>query len=213
MLRARHKVKRSHGKAGIAVSRLDDRYDFDWLPGFREMMACQERESEMTERNRMEDDVVDGAAAAQPGAGAPGGGMAQAQMLPPEELQQEEQINWNDFEYMIRMLPAAAREVWAVADAILDKFEFEGSSMYAEYPDKNAVLKIVDAIYEKLKYYESEQMENKVDGTRGKNCYYLPPEERGVQTPFRHLILIIICWNMAYRRQRYRRRKKIFPLS
>lgn len=195
------------------MSRLDDRYDFDWLPGFREMMACQERESEMTERNRMEDDIVDGAAAAQPGAGAPGGGMAQPQMLPPEELQQEEQINWNDFEYMIRMLPAAAREVWAVADAILDRFEFEGSSMYAEYPDKNAVLKIVDAIYEKLKYYESEQMENKVDGTRGKNCYYLPPEERGVQTPFRHLILIIICWNMAYRRQRYRRRKKIFPLS
>lgn len=161
----------------------------------------------------MEDDIVDSAVAAQPGAGAPGGGMAQPQMLPPEELQQEEQINWNDFEYMIRMLPAAAREVWAVADAILDRFEFEGSSMYAEYPDKNAVLKIVDAIYEKLKYYESEQMENKVDGTRGKNCYYLPPEERGVQTPFRHLILIIICWNMAYRRQRYRRRKKIFPLS
>ena len=231
------------------MSRLDDRYDFDWLPGFREMMACQEKESEMTERNRMEGDTMDGAAEpqtdigaparemaqpdagvltgemAQPDTGAFAGravpsdgrtfseGAAQPQMLPPEELQQEEQINWNDFEYMIRMLPAAAREVWAVADALLDRFEFEGSSMYAEYPDKNAVLKIVDAIYEKLKYYESEQTENKVDGTRGKNCYYLPPEERGVQTPFRHLILVIVCWNMAYRRQRYRRRKKIFPLS
>ena len=168
------------------MNRLDDRYDFDWLPGFKEMMACQEEKPEMEEDQ---------------------------QMLPPEELQQEEQMNWNDFEYMIRMLPAAAREVWAVVDALLDRFEFEGSSMYAEYPDKNAVLKIVDMIYDKLKYYETEQMENKVDGTQGKNCYYVPPEERGVQTPFKHLILIIICWNMAYRRQRYRRRKKIFPHS
>ena len=41
------------------MSRLDDRYDFDWLPGFREMMACQEKESEMTERNRMEGDTMD----------------------------------------------------------------------------------------------------------------------------------------------------------
>ena len=172
------------------MNRLDDRYDFDWLPGFREMTACQEKEEEEAGKPQTE---------------------AKTPLLPPEELQQEEQSNWKDYEYMIRMLPAAAREVWAVVDAMLDQFEFEGSSMYVEYPDKNAVLKIVDAIYEKLKYYETEQMENKVDGTRGKNCYYLPPEERGVHTPFRHLILLIVCWNMAYRRQRYRRRKKIFP--
>ena len=90
------------------MNRLDDRYDFDWLPGFKEMMACQEEKPEMEEDQ---------------------------QMLPPEELQQEEQMNWNDFEYMIRMLPAAAREVWAVVDALLDRFEFEGSSMDAVYPD------------------------------------------------------------------------------
>ena len=45
------------------MNRLDDRYDFDWLPGFKEMMACQEEKPEMEEDQ---------------------------QMLPPEELQQEE---------------------------------------------------------------------------------------------------------------------------
>ena len=167
------------------MGQWDDHYDFDWLPGFKEMTACQEEKEPEKEYP----------------------------LLPPEELQQEEERNWNDYAGMIRMLPAAAREVWAVADALLDQFEYEGSSMYAEYPDKQAVLKIVDRIYEKLHYYETEQTENRVDGTRGRNCYYRPPEERDFGTPFRHLILIVVCWNMAYRRQRYRRRKKIFPLS
>ena len=217
------------------MSRLDDRYEFDWLPGFREMMACQGDETDGMEESQIDGDQPEGqrmngsqTEESRMGGGWPertrmsgsqteenqmDGSPVQSQMLPPEQLQQEEQTNWNDFEYMIRMLPAAAREVWAVADAVLDRYEFEGSSMYAEYPDKTAVGKIVDMIYDKLKYYETEQMENKVDGTRGRNCYYIPPEERGIQTPFRHLILVIICWNMAYRRQRYRRRKKIFPLS
>lgn len=205
------------------MSRLDDRYEFDWLPGFREMMACQGNEFGVEENQPEMYQGKEGQTGEyQAKEGQPEDHVArsslsesstQSQMLPPEQLQQEEQMNWDDFEYMIRMLPAAAREIWAVADAVLDRYEFEGSSMYAEYPDKNAVSKIVGMIYDKLKYYETEQMENKVDGTRGKNCYYLPPEERGIQTPFRHLILVIICWNMAYRRQRYRRRKKIFPLS
>lgn len=171
------------------MSQRDDKYDFDWLPGFKEMMACQESEKEKDKED-----------------------VSSQQLLPPEELQQEEQCNWNDYEYMIRMLPAAVREVWVVSDAFLDQFEYEGSSMYAEYPDKNAILKIVDAIYDKLKYHETEQAENKVDGTRGRNCYYLPPEQRTGHTPFRHVIFIVVCWNMAYRRQRYRRRKKIFSL-
>ncbi len=36
------------------MSRLDDRYEFDWLPGFREMMACQEGESDGIEESQMD---------------------------------------------------------------------------------------------------------------------------------------------------------------
>lgn len=135
------------------------------------------------------------------------------ELLPPEELQREEQIYWNDYEYFLRMLPVLAREIWAAADAILDRYEFEGSSMYAEYPDKTAIFKIVEMIYDKLKYYENNRTENKMDGTEGKNYYYVSKEEQGINTPLRDLIFVMVSWNMAFRRQRYHRRKKIFPIS
>ena len=54
-----------------------------------------------------------------------------SELLPPEELQREEQMYWKDYEYFLRMLPVIAREIWAAADAILDRYDFEGSSMYA----------------------------------------------------------------------------------
>ncbi len=196
------------------MGQFKDTYGFDWLPGFKEMMICQETDGEEqaagTEQemggNEQESDFAQN----------PETGRQQKEetvMLPPEKLQQEEQAYWKDYEYMIRMLPAVAREIWAVVDAILDRYEFEGSSMYAEYPDKNAILKITETIYDKVRYYECNPTENKVDGSQGKNCYYQEPEERGENTPLRHLILTMICWNMAYRRQRFFRRKKIFPLS
>ncbi|MCD8018819.1 MAG: hypothetical protein LUF92_04325 [Clostridiales bacterium] len=173
--------------------------DFDWLPGFREMVACQQNESE------------EGTAQ------SAGSGVSDTEegktILPPEELQQEEQAYWKEYEYMTRLLPSVAREIWAVVEAMLDRYEYEGSFMYAEYPDKNSILKIVDAVYDKMKYYECNTAENKVDGSEGKNCYYMAPEDRGIQTPLRHLIHVILCWNMSYRRQRYNRRKKVFPVA
>lgn len=217
----------------------DNRYDFDWLPGFREMTACQEEEAAaslknpeeegelsspggwqkeeatyLSERRQKEEAVYPSERRQKAEAVYPPEEPEKGEpVLPPEELQREEQINWKDYEYLLRLLPAAAREIWAAADAFLDQLEYEGSSMYAEYPDKNTVLKLADLVYEKMQYYERQQRERKIDGTEGKNCYYVPEEEQGVHTPFKHLILVMVCWNMNYRRQRYRRRKKIFPLS
>ena len=54
-------------------------------------------------------------------------------LLPPEQLQQEEQKYWKDYEYLIQMLPMVVREVWIVADALLDRYEYAGSSIYSEY--------------------------------------------------------------------------------
>ena len=74
------------------MSKKED-FNFEWLPGFREMMVCQND--------------------------------SQAQsLLPPEQLQQEEQKYWKDYEYLIQMLPMVVREVWIVADALLDRYEY-----------------------------------------------------------------------------------------
>lgn len=172
--------------------------DFNWLPGFEEMMACQEEMGE--ENNQREPNIKNEQSDS-------------SEMLPPEELQRDEQAYWRDYEYFLRMLPVIAREIWATADAILDRYEFEGSSMYAEYPDKTTIFKIVEMIYDKLKYYEHNQTENRIDGSEGKNPYYIPEGERENNTPLRDMIFIMVSWNMAFRRQRYHRRKKIFPIS
>lgn len=84
---------------------------------------------------------------------------SQAQsLLPPEQLQQEEQKYWKDYEYLIQMLPMVVREVWIVVDALLDRYEYAGSSIYSEYPDKVTILKIADMVYDKLKYREEQEM-------------------------------------------------------
>ena len=200
----------------------DKSCDFDWLPGFKEMMACQESQREeggqiepytQIEQNGFPYQGRQLETDSQPDQDMPRNMPDSSELLPPEELQREEQMYWKDYEYFLRMLPVIAREIWAAADAILDRYEFEGSSMYAEYPDKTAIFKIVEMIYDKLKYYENNRTENKMDGTEGKNYYYVSKEEQGINTPLQDLIFVMVSWNMAFRRQRYHRRKKIFPIS
>ena len=106
-------------------------FDFEWLPGFREMMACQNEEQNTQQETDWGNENLQIEA-----------------LLPPEQLQQEEQRYWKDYEYFIQMLPMVAREVWIVADALLDQYEYKGSPIYSEYPDKVTILKIADMVYD-----------------------------------------------------------------
>lgn len=162
-------------------------YDFEWLPGFREMMACQ---------NDMQNNVQNNE--------------NMTGLLPPEQLQQEEQQYWKDYEYLIQLLPLVAREIWIVADALLDQYEYAGSSIYSEYPDKVTILKIVDMVYDKLKYREQQEMMQADDETVIRNPYFVEESMRDSNTPFRTLIQVILHWNIDHRRQRYHRRQKVF---
>ena len=116
-------------------------FDFEWLPGFREMMACQNEEQNTQQETDLGNENLQIEA-----------------LLPPEQLQQEEQRYWKDYEYFIQMLPMVAREVWIVGDALLDQYEYKGSPIYSEYPDKVTILKIADMVYDKLKYREEQEM-------------------------------------------------------
>ena len=160
------------------MSKKED-FNFEWLPGFREMMVCQND--------------------------------SQAQsLLPPEQLQQEEQKYWKDYEYLIQMLPMVVREVWIVADALLDRYEYAGSSIYSEYPDKVTILKIADMVYDKLKYREEQEMIQTNDEAMIKNPYFIEVSLRDGNSPFRTLIQVVLHWNINHRRQRYYRRQKVF---
>ena len=172
-------------------------FNFEWLPGFREMMACQNSTiaGKDEQSNTIQNDKLIN---------------SDSQMLPPEQLQQEEQQYWKDYEYLIQLLPVVAREVWLVTDALLDQYEYTGSPVYAESPDKVTILKIVDMVYDRLKYREQQETMQADDETVIRNPYFTEENLRDSNTPFRILIQVILHWNINYRRQRYHRRQKVF---
>ena len=157
--------------------------DLEWLPEYREIVACQEE-------TRPE---------------------LKTPVLPPENLAKEERIYWEDYDYMTRLLPVAARECFAAADAILDRYEFEDSAIYMEYPDKLTIQKIADTVYETLRHYEENPVISKSDGSEIPNPYYCAREEGQTASPIKDLVFTMTAWNISYRRQRYYRRRKVFP--
>lgn len=206
-------------------------FDFEWLPGFREMMACQNEEqsteqetdcsnvSRNTDSNTNIDIDINNTADRNSNAGNQirfqennwgNENLKIEAVLPPERLQQEEQQYWKDYEYLIQMLPMVAREVWIVADALLDQFEYTGSPIYSEYPDKVTILKIADMVYDKLKYREEQEMMQAEDEEMIRNPYFVEVSLRDASSPFRTLIQVILHWNINHRRQRYYRRQKVF---
>ena len=195
-------------------------FNFEWLPGFREMMACQ-NSAENNSSGAMPGSSTTTNNNAMPGSSTMPNSNPIAghnnqnisnidKLLPPEQLQQEEQQYWKDYEYLIQLLPLIAREVWVVTDALLDQYEYTGSPIYSEYPDKVTILKIVDMVYDKLKYREQQETMQADDETVIRNPYFVEESLRDSNTPFRTLIHVMLHWNINYRRQRYYRRQRVF---
>lgn len=201
------------------MNKKDD-FNFEWLPGFREMMACQNSagnnssgampgSSTTTNNNAMPGSST--MPNSNPIAGHNNRNISNIdKLLPPEQLQQEEQQYWKDYEYLIQLLPLIAREVWVVTDALLDQYEYTGSPIYSEYPDKVTILKIVDMVYDKLKYREQQETMQADDETVIRNPYFVEESLCDSNTPFRTLIHVMLHWNINYRRQRYYRRQRVF---
>lgn len=159
--------------------------DFEWLPDYQEIIACQESAA---------DD-------------------SRPELLPPENLAMEERIYWKDYEYITQLLPLAARESWAAADAVLDRYEFEDSAIYMEYPDKVSMQRIADIVYETMRFYEERPVIRRNDGSEASNPYYCPKDGETVSSALKEMVFTITAWNISYRRQRYYRRRKVFSMG
>ncbi len=166
---------------------------FDWLPDYKNIMAY-EGETDFLTTKEVEEEKEG--------------------TLPPEVLQQEEQHYWDDISYALGMLPFVAREIWAVIDAVLDQYEYNGSPIYVESPDQQTLERIAGEIFMQLKYYEDRPTVEAPDGTSQKNYYYIPEDEKAsYMTPLRTAIFIMMLWNINDRRQRYWRRQRLFAMD
>ena len=136
-----------------------ERQGLSWLPDYQTIVACQKKEESGLGQN----------------------------LLPPESLARDEKCYWKDYEYMLGLLSGTARECWAASDAVLDRYEYEGSAIYMEYPDQIALSKIADLVYEAVSHYEKEGGPDIKD-----------------------LVYAMTYWNISFRRQRFYRREKVF---
>lgn len=101
----------------------------------------------------------------------------------PKEIDflEEEEICLKDYEYLKRLYPREVRLVACVLEEYLDQYEYEGSPMYAEYPDAVTVYRIAKEICEKLAKRESVQ------------------EQRQLE----NMIQVMVCQEMYVRRRRH----------
>lgn len=60
--------------------------------------------------------------------------------------------------YLSYLLSPVAANIKKLTDEILDRLEYEGSVIFHEYPDKNALLRLIEPIYESPKYPSDETL-------------------------------------------------------
>ena len=90
-----------------------------------------------------------------------------------------------DREYLMEMYPAKARLIMVMVEDACDKLEYEGSPMFAMYPDRETIYGISRIIYDKVRYNDTDQN-------------------------LKHMIDVMLCNEFFVRRSRYKRRRKFF---
>lgn len=105
-------------------------------------------------------------------------------MMPELQLVDERELE-EDREYLMQMYPAKARLIMVMVEDECDRLEYEGSPMFAMYPDRETLLGISRRIYNKVGYSDSDET-------------------------LRHLIDVMLCNEFYVRRSRYKRRRKFF---
>ncbi|MBP3621981.1 MAG: hypothetical protein J6J16_09495 [Lachnospiraceae bacterium] len=105
-------------------------------------------------------------------------------ILPELQLVDERELE-EDREYLMEMYPARAKLIMVMVEDTCDKLEYEGSPMFAAYPDKETILGMAREIYNKVSY-------NNTDDN------------------LKHLIEVMLLNEFYVRRNRYKRRRKFF---
>lgn len=103
----------------------------------------------------------------------------------PELAVVDEQELEEDREYLHAMYPMRAKLILVMVEDACDRLEYEGSPMFAAYPDKVSMFSVARKIYDKISYKDADET-------------------------LLHLIEVMVCHEFYIRRCRYRKRRKYF---
>ncbi len=104
----------------------------------------------------------------------------------PERFVADEGRYEDDMLYLKRLYPKIGLEIAEFVEDACDKMEYEGSLMFDEYPDRLSIMKLVNDIYDKVKYHDEKSP-------------YL-----------KCMVQILLCDEMHHRRSRYHRKCRYF---
>lgn len=104
--------------------------------------------------------------------------------LPELQIVDEAELE-RDREYLMEMYPMKARLIMVMVEDACDKLEYEGSPMFAMYPDRETIYGISGRIYDKVRYNDTDRT-------------------------LKHMIDVMLCNEFFVRRSRYKRRRKLF---
>lgn len=101
---------------------------------------------------------------------------------------EEEELCMRDYEYMKQLYPKEVRLISSVLEEYLDRLEYEGSPMYAQYPDAVTIYRIASEIWKKLS----------LKGDEKEICQ------------IKNMVQVMVCQEMYVRRRRHDRFCKKF---
>jgi hypothetical protein len=101
----------------------------------------------------------------------------------PKEMDflEEEEICLKDYEYLKRLYPREVRLMTSILEEYMDRYEYEGSPMYVEYPDAVTIYRIASEIYQKLSFQGSNKE----------------------MAQLKNMLQVMVCQEMYIRRRRH----------
>ena len=94
---------------------------------------------------------------------------------------EEEEVCLKDYEYLKRLYPKEVRLITSVMEEYLDRYEYEGSPMYAQYPDAVTMYRNANEIYKMLSYKGSDKE----------------------MTQLKNMLQVMVCHEIYVRRRRH----------
>lgn len=94
---------------------------------------------------------------------------------------EDEELCLKDYEYLKRLYPKEIRLIAFVLEEYLDRYEYEGSPIYAQYPDPVTVYRMANELYKQFAFKGSDKELSKI----------------------KEMIQVMVCQEIYVRRRRH----------
>lgn len=121
---------------------------------------------------------------------------------------EEEMEEDRDMERLLNLYPEIAREIMPFVEAECDKMEYEGSTMFDEYPDRTMLSRAANGIYDQVKgrYDPPEGDDRDLTIAMNQEMRRRYPPKKNWLSDLIEVLLLDEMFRRRKRRRNYRRR-------